>query len=201
MASDAVTLIMNDHRMLEDLFEQVQSGKGDRRALVEEIAARLMAHAQAEEKKVYPALTKADPSEKDEVHHGYEEHDEAEQLLKKAQQNIDSPQFEQMFTEFVNAVKHHVEEEESEILPALRDAVDKAKLEQLGQAFTELRLDELRKAGFDAETEHAAAYARGRSDLTDATRDELYEMAKDADISGRSSMSKTELSKALRQQS
>jgi hemerythrin superfamily protein len=62
MASDAVSLIMNDHRVLESLFEQVQAGRGGRQSLVEEIAARLTAHAHAEEQKVYPALTKADSS-------------------------------------------------------------------------------------------------------------------------------------------
>ncbi|MGC9665649.1 hemerythrin domain-containing protein [Planosporangium sp. 12N6] len=201
MASDAVSLIMDDHRMMESLFAQVQSGKGDRTALVEEIAARLTAHANAEEQKVYPALSKAKPSESDEVEHGYHEHDEAEELLQKAIRNLDSPQFEQMFTEFVDAVTHHVEEEESEILPALRDAVDTATLEQLGTAFTEVRLRELREAGFDdTGSAYAAAYEKGRSDLADATRDELYEMAKEADIPGRSTMKKDELADALREQ-
>jgi hemerythrin superfamily protein len=200
MASDAVTLIMNDHRMLEKLFEQVQSGSGDRKTLVDEIAARLTAHARAEEQKVYPALTKADPGESDEVEHAYHEHDEAEELLEKVVKNVDSPQFDRIFAEFVKAVEHHVEEEESEVLPALREAVDKASLDKLGDAFMTVRMKELRKAGFDDEAEHAAAYAKGRSDLSDATRDELYEMAKDADIEGRSSMNKDELSKALRRQ-
>jgi hypothetical protein len=72
----------------------------------------------------------------------------------------------------------HVEEEESEVLPALRDAVDKATLERLGEEFMRARMNELRKAGFDDEAEHAAAYDRGRTDLADATRDDLYEMAK-----------------------
>ncbi|GII21791.1 hemerythrin domain-containing protein [Planosporangium mesophilum] len=200
MASDAVTLIMNDHRLMESMFEQVQAGEGDRRALVEEIAARLTAHARAEEKKVYPALARAEPSEKDEVHHGVDEHHEAEELLEKVMQNLDSPKFDQMFSEFAQAVKHHVEEEESEILPALRDAVDRSTLEQLGDEFMRARLAELRSAGYDSDDEHAAAYDKGRSDLTEATRDELYEMAKEADISGRSTMNKDELAESLRRE-
>lgn len=197
MASDAVTLIMNDHRELERLFGEVQSGKGDRRALVEEIAARLTAHSRAEEAKVYPAIKKADPAESDDVDHAYHEHDEADELLRKVVQNVDSPQFTELFTQFVQAVKHHVEEEESKVLPALREAVDTATLDELGGAFMSERARELRKAGFDEESEHKAAYDKGRADLADATRDELYEMAKDADIPGRSSMTKDELSEAL----
>jgi hemerythrin superfamily protein len=48
MASDTVTLITMDHRLLEDLFAQLQAGKGDRQKLVDEITARLTAHTQAE---------------------------------------------------------------------------------------------------------------------------------------------------------
>jgi hemerythrin superfamily protein len=197
MASDAISLIMHDHRVLEGLFEQVQAGKGDQRALVEEIAARLTAHSRAEEQKVYPAIKKTVPDEKDEVDHGYHEHEEAEELLENALQRIDSSEFEQVFTQFVEAVKHHVEEEETEILPALRKAADNKQLEQLGEQFAQARMEELRKAGVD---EGGAAYAKGRGDLSEATRDELYEKAKDADISGRSNMSKDELAKALREQ-
>jgi hemerythrin superfamily protein len=200
MAPDAVSLIMSDHRVLESLFEQVQAGTGDRQTLVDEIAARLTAHSHAEEKKVYPALTKADPGEKDDVDHAYHEHDEAEELLAQVVRSVDSPRFEQVFTEFVQAVKHHVEEEESKVLPALREAVGQATLERLGEAFTQVRIDELRKAGFDEAPEHAAAYGKGRADLAEATRDDLYEMAKDADVSGRSAMNKDELSQALREQ-
>ncbi|NJC70325.1 hemerythrin domain-containing protein [Planosporangium thailandense] len=200
MASDAVTLIMNDHRELERLFGEVQSGKGDRRALVEEIAARLTAHSRAEEAKVYPAIKKADPAESGDVDHAYHEHDEAEELLQKVVRNVDSPQFTQMFTEFVQAVKHHVEEEESKVLPALREAVDKDTLDKLGEAFMTARAGELRKAGFDEESEYKAAQDKGRADLADATRDELYEMAREADIPGRSTMNKEELSEAVSRQ-
>jgi hemerythrin superfamily protein len=200
MGPDAVDLIMNDHRVLESLFEQVQAGEGDRRTLVDEIAARLTAHSHAEEKKVYPTLTKADPGEKDDVDHAYHEHDEAEELLQQVVRSVDSPRFEQVFAEFVQAVTHHVEEEESKVLPALREAVDQATLERLGEAFTEVRIDELRRAGFDQEDQHAAAYDRGRADHADATRDDLYEMARDADIPGRSSMNKDDLGQALRRQ-
>jgi len=53
MTSDAVTLIKNDHRLVEHLFAQLQAGKGDRQELADEITARLTAHARAEEQQVY----------------------------------------------------------------------------------------------------------------------------------------------------
>ncbi|HEY0485906.1 MAG TPA: hemerythrin domain-containing protein [Mycobacteriales bacterium] len=197
MATDVVTLIQEDHRLLEGLFAALQAGEGDRRAVVDEVAARLNAHSRAEEREVYPAITKADPGENEEVDHGYSEHREAEHLLEKVRNLVESEHFEQALTEFVDAVTHHVEEEESEILPALRKAVDAKTLRQLGDAFAAARARELEKAGLAAGVSAADAPA---DDLGDATRDELYEKAKEADIPGRSGMKKDELAEALREQ-
>ncbi|GAA2631961.1 hemerythrin domain-containing protein [Dactylosporangium fulvum] len=148
MASDAVTLIMNDHRTMEQLFEKLRSGTGDRRQLLDECAARLTAHSHAEEQKVYPALAELDPNVRDEVHRGADEHHQAERMLHDLQRMAaDAPEFEGLLDEFISAVQHHVEEEETELLPALRDAVPAARLEELGAAFEKIRLQELEVAG------------------------------------------------------
>jgi hemerythrin superfamily protein len=199
MATDAVTLIENDHRVLEGLFQQLQADEGDRTALVEEVAARLNAHSRAEEQKVYPAIEKADPDEEEEVEHAYEEHREAEHLLEEVRNLVETPNFAAALTQFVEAVRHHVEEEESEVLPALREAVDKETLARLGAEFEEVRVALLREAGIDEEPT-ATGGDGGAGDLADATRDELYEKAKEADIPGRSGMKKDELAEALREQ-
>ncbi|HEV7823656.1 MAG TPA: hemerythrin domain-containing protein [Mycobacteriales bacterium] len=198
MATDAVTLIQEDHRLLEGLFGKLQAGEGDRRALVGEVVARLTAHARAEEREVYPAITRADPEEEPEVEHAYDEHKEAEHLLVKVRNLVGSDHFEQALAEFVEAVRHHVEEEEDEVLPALRDAVDEATLEELGAAFAKTRAEELRTAGLEEGA--AGAETPAPDGLEHATRDELYEKAKEADIPGRSGMKKDELAEALREQ-
>src|SRR4051794_23946975 len=100
MAHDAVTLIKNDHRLMEELFTQLTAGEGDRRELVAEVEARLVAHARAEEAEVYPVLATA-AGEKQEVEHGTYEHLEAEQKLRKVRNLIDSPHFGQALEEFV----------------------------------------------------------------------------------------------------
>ncbi len=194
MASDAVSLIEQDHREMEALFERVLAGEGDRQAAVEEITARLTAHARAEEEEVYPAITKAEPDEEAEVDHAYDEHHEAEHLLRKARNLVATDHFEEAFTAFVEAVKHHVEEEETEVLPALRKAVDAKTLVRLGTAFDRVRRELLGAPVTAAPAETAVA----EDPAADATRDELYEMAKQADIHGRSSMTKQELAEALR---
>jgi hemerythrin superfamily protein len=202
MPSDAIQLIKEDHRLLEGLFEQLQAGTDDRRTLVEEITARLTAHSRAEEREVYPAIKKADPAEGDEVDHAYHEHQEAEHLLGKVRNLIGSPHFDEALTQFVAAVKHHVDEEESEVLPALEKAVDRDTLGRLGDAFDKARQSELAQAGYAprAATRSPTGRSARSKDLDSATRDELYEMAKEADIHGRSSMTKDQLGQALREQ-
>lgn len=209
MASDAVTLITNDHRVLENLFEMLRDPSSDRPALIAEVTARLSAHAWAEEEKVYPALIKADPGEEGQVYHGVEEHHEATELLHRLQ-TIDptSTEFDTALAEFVQAVTHHVEEEESEILPDMADTLDEEKLVELGQAFEERRLEILQAHGISDEAigaggaaaQLAAGERAGREDVSKLSRDELYERAKAAEIPGRSQMSKDELAKAVRQQ-
>ena len=209
MAADVVTLIMNDHRLLEGLLAQLSSDQGDRHALVEEITARLTAHARAEEQEVYPAITRADPDEEREVVHAYDEHLEAEHELAKVRNLIASPHFADAVTAFVAAVKHHVEEEENEVLPRLRKVVDADELQRLSAAFTQAQARELAKTGF-APVDDAAGgkgYAENETladdkadQLHNATRGELYDMAKQADIAGRSTMKKDELAQALRNQ-
>lgn len=198
MASDAVQLIKDDHRVLEGLFDRLEAGEGDRRALIQEVAARLTAHSRAEEREVYPAVKEADPGEGDDVDHSYHEHQEAEHLLRKVRNLIDSPHFDQALTEFVAAVKHHVEQEETQVLPALKKSVDAATLQQLGEAFSQARAEQLRETGL---AEPGTGGAQEGDDLAEATRDELYDMAKQADIPGRSAMNKNELAQALREQS
>ena len=208
MATDAVTLIMNDHRVMEQLFEMLKDPRSDRPALVAEVVARLSAHSWAEEEKVYPALLKADPAEEGQVYHGVEEHHEATELLHKLQAtDPTSAQFDSVLEQFVEAVTHHVEEEESEILPELSESIDEAKLVELGRAFEERRLEVLAAHGITDQAVGAGGAAAqlsrgeraGRGDVSALTREELYEKAKEADIPGRSQMSKDELAKAVQQ--
>jgi hemerythrin superfamily protein len=195
MSSDAVTLIKNDHRLLEGLFERLATSMGDRRPLVDEVIARLAAHARAEEWEVYPAIADIDPQEGAEVHPAFHEHAEAEHLLTKVRNLIESPHFDQALTEFIAAVQHHVREEETEVLPALEHAVDSAMLARLGAAFEQSRIRLLRDAGLAQDTGVADQPA---DDLMGATRDALYDMAKNANIPGRSRMNKAELAQSLR---
>jgi len=177
MATDVITLITKDHRTMESLFERLQKQEGDTKATVAQLHALLIAHARAEEDRVYPGI---------DAHHSVEEHKQAEILLDalvRAQPG--TPEFRKTLQELVQAVTHHVQEEESKILPALKKSAGEQRLKELGKAFEQRRGEELKALSVPKQGE--------------PSKSELYEQAKKADIPGRSQMGKEELAAALRQ--
>ncbi|WP_052423396.1 hemerythrin domain-containing protein [Nonomuraea candida] len=182
MADDVITLIKADHRKIEELFAKLTHGKGDRRAIVATLYALLTAHVRAEEDVVYPRL---------DAHHGLEEHKKAEVLLdtlKRARPG--STEFTSAHALLALSVSHHVQEEESTLLPLLARTTGERELRDLAKTFRQRRQQELRALTIPRE-------ARATSTGGEPTKTELYERARKADIPGRSRMSKKELGKAL----
>lgn len=180
MADDVVDLIMRDHREVERLFEQMKAEPDQRPMLVPVVSALLIAHSRAEEAEVYP-VARDESGQADEVAHSQEEHAEAEALLERlASLDHNAAAFDDALEELIEAVTHHVEEEESSVLPGMRDNLPSERLAELGEAF------------ISARAEHMGEMPG------EATREELALQAENAGISGSSSMSKDELQRALR---
>jgi hemerythrin superfamily protein len=176
---DVVDLIMQDHREVERLFDELKSHPEKRPLLVPVLSALLTAHSRAEEAEVYPAA-RDEAGETDEVAHSQEEHVQAEELMAKvAATDPTSPQFEQALDKLIEAVNHHVEEEESEVLPGIRKRLDERRRAELGKAFADSRAEHLGERPGEA------------------TKEELLTIARNAGLSGASDMSKAELRKAL----
>jgi hypothetical protein len=178
---NVVDLILNDHREVEKLFARLENEPDQRAGLVPVLTTLLTAHSRAEEAEVYPAA-RDEADETDEVEHSQEEHLQAEQLLATlAEQDPGSPGFETALAKAKEAIEHHVEEEESNVLPGLRDKLSEERLAQLGELFLAKRTETL-----------------GNQPMVDLTREEMLQQAKNAGISGVSSMSKSELEKELK---
>ena len=136
-SEDVVELILADHREFERLFRLLRNREEDRAAVLAELADVVVAHAEAEEREVYPALMRKAPDEAEEIEHGSEEHSEGhEALLELLQTDVDDhEEFEEKLEELVEALNHHIDEEERDILNAARENVPDDERATLGRAF------------------------------------------------------------------
>jgi hemerythrin superfamily protein len=146
MPDDVVDLILADHRKFEDLLRDVRNVESDREAALGELAALLVAHAEAEEREVYPTLRrKAEDVTGEEVEHSSEEHDEGHEALLEVMDvgDFDSDEFGEAVEELTKALAHHMDEEERTILNPAREEVSEEDRERLGKAFLEERQSQL----------------------------------------------------------
>ncbi|RZQ63890.1 hemerythrin domain-containing protein [Amycolatopsis suaedae] len=179
MNYDVVDLIKQDHREFERLFHELRTKPDQRPLLVPTLTAILTAHSRAEEAEVYPVARK-EAGETEEVEHSQEEHAEAERLLATlAETDPESADFEKVLKQVVDSVTHHLEEEEETVLPGMRERLSDERRAELGKAF-------------------AASRASHLGDRPgEQTRDELELQARNAGVTGASSMSKEELQREV----
>jgi hemerythrin superfamily protein len=138
---DVVELILADHREFERLFRALRNREEDRAGRLRELADLLVAHAEAEEREVYPKLERHAPEAEDEIEHSHEEHSEGhEKLLDLLRvEDVGSEGFEEALEELVETVTHHLDEEERDVLNAARENVPDEQRAELGQAFRRVR--------------------------------------------------------------
>jgi hemerythrin superfamily protein len=139
VAEDVVELIIADHRRFEDLLREVRNVEADRDAALSELSAILVAHAEAEEREVYPELRyRADDVTGEEVEHGSEEHAEGHAALLHVLEigDPDAEEFGDAVEELTKALAHHLDEEERTILNPAREEVSEEVRDRLGRAFS-----------------------------------------------------------------
>jgi hemerythrin superfamily protein len=113
---DAITLLKEDHRRVEDLFADFKKAKGDGRKqkLAEQICAELIVHSQIEEEIFYPACEGA-VAEAD-IKEAYVEHDGAKVLIAEiATGGPDDDYYEAKVKVLQEQIEHHVKEEEGRL--------------------------------------------------------------------------------------
>jgi hemerythrin superfamily protein len=130
---DAITLLETQHREVESLFEQYAEAKSaaKKKAIFEQLADDLAVHTTIEEKIFYPA---AYASETDDLlEEAVQEHLSIKRLLVDLMElTPGDPAFDAKITVMKEQVEHHVEEEEGELFPKVREKLDRVNLEALG---------------------------------------------------------------------
>jgi len=138
--TDLADVITSDHRKVEELFEQLKSGEGDRRHLVDKVIDELRAHTTAEEQVVYPAIRDMVAGGGQLADRALSEHKGMKEAMSKLEQGQPGDaQFETALRNLMTEVQAHVPEEENELLPGLRVMIGEDKMIELGDLFTQVK--------------------------------------------------------------
>ncbi len=111
---DAIAMLKEDHRKVEDLFEKAEKARDEdrKKMLVQQICTELMIHAMVEEEVFYPAC-KDKIDEEDVLDEAYVEHDGAKVLIAELLDSEPDAEFYDAKVKVLSElIKHHVKEEE-----------------------------------------------------------------------------------------
>lgn len=141
---DAITLLKNDHKTVEKLFKQFEKAGPqayvEKRKVVDRIIEELSVHAAIEESLFYPATRVLVPDTEDVALESLEEHHVAKVLLAELEKmDPKDERFVAKTTVLIESVRHHVEEEEEEYFPKVREALGRNALSELGEAMEEMK--------------------------------------------------------------
>lgn len=137
--NDPMRILKADHREVEKLLTKLSdTDEGpERESLVEELTTKLSAHMEMEETIVYPPIVTnigAEDGEEAQV-----EHDLAREALGKLSQMLTTPGFGAVVEMLKGGISHHVEEEEGQLLPELKDALSREEWMAMGDAIAEAK--------------------------------------------------------------
>ncbi|MFT3839082.1 MAG: hemerythrin domain-containing protein [Myxococcaceae bacterium] len=134
---NAITLLKEQHTEVKHLFKEFEKTDSEQkqRQLFLQIADALAAHAEIEEKIFYPAaFAGGDEQLQAQLKEAVEEHLGVKRLIADLlEMEPGEEQFCAKMTVMHELVKHHIEEEEEELLPKVKKARDRKDLEALGQ--------------------------------------------------------------------
>ena len=144
MSTDAIVLLKKDHTEVRKLFRQFEKAGEDATAtkarLATQILEALTVHTYLENEVMYPRVRDLLPELKDDVLESYEEHHVADVLCTElAAMKPESERFGPKMTVLMENVKHHMEEEEQEWFPKVREGLSRKQLQQLGAEMERLR--------------------------------------------------------------
>lgn len=141
---DAIKLIKEDHERVEALFKKFEEAGSNahktKRDIADRVIEELSVHASIEENVLYPKMQELGGKFEDMVTEANVEHGEAKKALTDMMGlDAEDPLLDAKMAALIGGVRHHVEEEESEMLPSLREAVSREDLDMLGEQLAEAK--------------------------------------------------------------
>jgi hemerythrin-like domain-containing protein len=144
MSTDAIVILRNDHKEIRKLFRQFQQAGEDateaKGRIVKRIIEELTVHTYLENECMYPEVRRLLPDLEDDVLESYEEHHVADVLTAELfAMDPGDERFDAKTTVLIELVSHHIEEEEQEWFPKVREGLGRKQLQELGSRMNELR--------------------------------------------------------------
>lgn len=142
--TDGITLLKDDHEKVEKLFKKYEDTTSravkTRRRLVDEIIEELSVHAGIEEQVLYPISRALGDESRSQTLESLEEHHLVKVvLLELTKLDPEDERFHPKVTVLMENVRHHVEEEEQELFPILRDTFGRNDMNDLGEALADAK--------------------------------------------------------------
>jgi len=143
-STDAIVLLKEDHKEIRRAFDQFEkageSAEKTKGRLVDQIIELLTVHTYIENEVVYPRVRELLPDLEDDVLESYEEHHVADLLVVElANMKPSDERFDAKTTVLIENVRHHIEEEEQEWFPQVREGLGRKKLQEIGAEMQEAR--------------------------------------------------------------
>lgn len=144
MSNDAIVLLKNDHKEIKKLFREFEKA-GDNASVtkgktVRHIIELLTVHTYLENEIMYPQVRELLPELEDDVLESYEEHHVADVLCMELwSMDPGAERFDAKTRVLIENVEHHIEEEEEEWFPKVREGLGRKKLREIGQQMADKR--------------------------------------------------------------
>ena len=144
MTTDAIVLLKDDHKEILRVFSDFEKA-GDaahktKGRLVDRMIELLTVHTYIENEVMYPRVRELVPELEDDVLESYEEHHVADVLVTELSvMDPSDERFTAKTTVLIENVRHHIEEEESEWFPQVREALGRTVLQEIGADMIEAR--------------------------------------------------------------
>jgi hemerythrin superfamily protein len=121
--ADAISLLTADHREVDALFDAYEDANGpvEKKSLADQICLALKVHTQLEEELFYPPAREK-TGDTDLLDEATVEHMGAKNLIAQIEaMTPDQPLYDAKVKVLGDQVRHHVEEEEDELFPDVRE--------------------------------------------------------------------------------
>jgi len=150
MSTDAIVLLKDDHKEVRQLFREFEQAGENATArkgqLVRKIIELLTIHTYIENEVMYPEVRALLPDVEDDVLESYEEHHVADVLCMELwSMEPDDERFDAKTTVLIESVRHHMDEEEQEWFPTVREGLGRNQLQEIGAKMLELKKTAPRK--------------------------------------------------------